>query len=147
MIQIEKLYFIDDSDDEAFLSQVMFNGGNIKLEIVHYPEFANFFDDFRTGTVVDLKTSLIIVDFNLTVMNGADGIRQIRASESLQPVCAGICSGSEDPADRKSALDAGADFFAPKPLDKACLNYICSVVPSLEFSRLSSGESILHQAA
>lgn len=43
----------------------------------------------------------------------------------------GVCTGSEDPTERKDAHDAGADFFAPKPLVPLGLESICSEVDSL----------------
>lgn len=143
MHQIHQLYFIDDSDDEFFMSSLFFRNQKIQLEIIHFPDFDAFFAELMAGKVQDPDKALFLIDMNLTVMKGTDGVKLMRSQDKWPDMIVCICSGSEDPADIKNALEAGADAFLPKPLDKACLQLLCEKVADLQLKETSDGEVCL----
>ncbi len=139
MDQIKKLYFIDDSDDEFFMSSLVFEMQKIQLEIVHFPDFESFFERLNSGEIANPASHLFLIDMNLTVMKGTEGVRLIRAEDKWERLIVGICSGSADPADVKNAMEAGANVFAPKPLDRSCLQFICDHIEELHLNERPDG--------
>jgi hypothetical protein len=90
---IADIHFIEDSEDEVFISRLLLKSQNVDVNVVHYPSYD---------------------------------------SGKFPHVVSGICTGSEDPADRLSAEKVGARFFIQKPLDLNALKSVCVVVDELE---------------
>lgn len=147
MNRIKKLYFVDDSDDEYFMTSLMFQMQNIELELVHFADFGEFFERLNSGNIEEPTAHLFLIDMNLTVMKGTDGVKSIRGQDRWADLIVGICSGSEDPADVSSAIEAGADVFAPKPLDKSCLELICSTIADLHLIEGKNGSVELYRSS
>lgn len=128
---IKAIYFVDDSDDEVFISKLAFKQQSLQLEMHHFYDLDSFFDFLEQRTVQELVESLTVLDLNLTLSRGTDGVERIRAQPHLADHIVGICSGSDDPADRLAALSAGAAFFIAKPMNREALEAICSTIDSL----------------
>lgn len=129
---LRKVFFIDDSGDEIFLSRLLFDRHGIDLTVEHFRAMDRFLDMLQGMDPVDARECLIVVDLNLTVGKGTEGLRQLRDLPGGGDLIAGICSGSEDPADAQNAYEAGADYFVGKPLDIHSLRAICDSVEALE---------------
>jgi CheY-like chemotaxis protein len=78
------------------------------------------------------RPTVVIVDYHLTGINGAEATRQIRARHPLIAVV-GI---SADPRRRDELLDAGASAFLPKPIDPEIL-----ITTASEFGQCRAGEA------
>ncbi len=59
---------------------------------------------------------MMLLDWHLTGMSGLDVLRGVKTAPRFQGLAVVIRSGSEDPEDRRAALEAGADDFLGKPL-------------------------------
>ncbi len=138
--KVTELHFVDDSDDEIFISRVLFERQNIDLEILHYTSFDDYQAHLEGLDDEQLAESLGVIDLNLTVSKGTDGIAALRGHSRFASMLVGVCSGSDDPADVRSAQEAGANFFVGKPVDVNCLQRICDAVPAL--SLVDDGERL-----
>ena len=139
MTPVERIVYVEDSDDEVFLTRIVFDRERVAPELVHYPRFDALEADLEGGRLGGLDASLVLVDLNLKLTKGTDAVRRLRAMPAAADAVIGVCTGSEDPADRRDAEDAGADFFVGKPLDTACLERISALVPRLELVRAPDG--------
>ena len=136
--RITKIYFVDDSDDEHFILNITLKKEKINIDLNMYLSFDDFYEDFQHETKADHL--LVVFDLNLPVVNGIQAIKRVRGNRNLRGVVIGICTGSEDPADRRNAIEAGADFFINKPLNKTALMNICSSVEPLSLRETPAGE-------
>ena len=139
--EIKKIYFVDDSDDEIFMAKIFFKRQNIGPEFQAFTSLEELYDFLNNDPSFDPDTSICVLDMNLTMSKGTEGVTHIRASKIGQQLMLGISTGSEDPADRLSAKEAGADFFVGKPLDRATIEAICDSVPKL--SRTGNEDEVL----
>lgn len=140
--RIERVFFVDDSEDEAFISRSFFKRQDVRAELTHFFDFDALRLELDELSATALWRSLVIVDFNLTLANGTEGIIEMRREPRYEMTLVGICSGSEDPADQHAAAQAGADFFVAKPLDASCLATICGAIPSLNFTKDDAGVAL-----
>lgn len=127
--RIDLIHFIEDSDDEVFLARMLLETEEVDADIRHYSTLDAFLAiaPHRDQAV----PMLILVDMNMPNLKGDAVIAKIIAGPLPSNSIVGMCSGSEDPADRRMALGAGAQFFVRKPLDLRCLNDICATIPQL----------------
>ena len=139
MIPVERIVYVEDSDDEVFLTRIVFGRERVTPELVHYPRFDALEADLESGRLGALDASLVLVDLNLKLTKGTDAVRRLREMPVAADAVIGVCTGSEDPADRRDAEDAGVDFFVAKPLDVACLARIAALVPRVELVREADG--------
>ena len=112
------------------------------MNLVHHTSY----DDFLKSDVMttSARPLILFVDLNLPEVKGTEIIRRIRESGQFPHVVSGICTGSEDPADRLSAQKVGARFFIRKPLDVNALRGVCSIVDGLEMKTSVAGVTSLH---
>lgn len=129
--KVETLYLIDDASDESFMARMYFKRQKIALEISYHARFEDFLIFVSSENGFDSKSSIVVIDLNLTLSKGTDDVERLRCAEGGGDIIAGICTGSEDPADRKSAEEVGADFFVPKPLDRTAVEAIVQKVPDI----------------
>jgi DNA-binding response OmpR family regulator len=66
---------------------------------------------------IDLKPDLIILDFNMPVMNGLETCGRLRQIPELTKVPIIVFTGVDDPQKKLAVFDAGADDFLTKPTD------------------------------
>lgn len=128
---LETLYFIDDSDDERFLTEILFGVERINLKIRHFFNLQEF-ESFFTSQEEQKSFGLLIVDLNMPIQNGVEIVDHLKNRKKYENLVIGICTGSEDPADKKNANSAGADFFIKKPFDTKSLKKTCEIVPKLD---------------
>lgn len=130
---ITDLHFIDDSPDECAITRLLLRREKIQVKLSTYPEFADFLLILRSGQVLDVKSTIVVIDLNLIVSSGIDAVRELRKYREYDDLIIGICTGSEDPKDRLDAMQAGADFFVTKPLNGVAIQRICESVDSLRY--------------
>lgn len=65
--------------------------------------------------VLEFKPDLAILDVSMPEMTGIEVVRAIRADHGLGDIRVLLLSASVDEAARSVGLDAGADYFFPKP--------------------------------
>jgi len=129
--RISKIYLVDDSDDEIFMAKIFFKKQNIGAELTAFSRLELLYEAIFEDPAFNLRQTMLIIDLNLTVCKGTEGIIHIRNLEKDQRFLMGISTGSEDPADRHHALSVGADFFVGKPVDRATILAIADSVPNL----------------
>lgn len=134
---IKTLYFIDDSEDEKFLTELLFESQKIQLDLKHFDNVSKFEDFFIESSMCPNDADLLVVDLNMPIKNGIDTIRYLKSKDQYNSLIMGICTGSEDPADKENSISAGAEFFIKKPLDKTALERVCNSVPILKLFTVS----------
>ena len=142
---IRKLYFIDDSDDDIFLSRLMLERAKVNIDVGYFARFSQFLDELRSNRLSHLDCCLIVVDLNLKITKGTDAIRQLRKEPNAKNLLIGICTGSEDPADIEDATDAGADFYVPKPLNLDTLLTLDGLNVGIHVDRTADGSISIYK--
>lgn len=137
--RIKTIYLVDDSDDEIFIANILMKRQKVRAELISISTLEKLYEEVGNQSRFSPLQSLVVVDLNLTVCKGTDGIIHLRNMEVGPQILIGISTGSEDPADRLLAFEAGADFFAGKPLDRATLMTIVQSVPKLTASEDEAG--------
>lgn len=134
---VEEIHFIEDSDDEVFLARLLLGSQGLKIGVVHHTALSGLLSSF--DEVDEAPPMLIFVDLNMPRLRGDDVIKAIRGQKRFDQSIVGICTGSEDPADRKTSMEAGAQFFVQKPLDINCLTKISQSDPRLTLTPGAQG--------
>ncbi|MDD9909110.1 MAG: response regulator [Ahrensia sp.] len=138
---IREIQYMDDSDDEAFLSGLLLKKQKIAAKLMHHTSFDQLRRVLKSRDPAE--PMLIMVDLNMPLMNGVEVIRNTLEDFADPHLFIGICSGSEDPADKLNAKEAGAHFFVQKPLDVTSLKRVCEICEPLTMQRNNSEESAL----
>lgn len=128
--KIRKVVLVDDSEDEIFMAKIFFKRQKIDAELEAFTHLDGLFSAIKQPDF-NMMDTLIVIDLNLTVCKGTEGIEKIRSLSQGKDALVGISTGSEDPADKISAIEAGADFFVGKPLDRNTLLNITDGVEPL----------------
>lgn len=136
--RIERLLFLDDSEDEVFITRLLLEKQRVGLELQAFATEAELEASLAASAPESLFRSLLAIDMNLTLTTGSDVMDRLRRG-GAGFMLAGICSGSEDPEDRRIAELAGADFYVGKPLNAARLEEIATAVPGLATERTEDG--------
>ena len=113
------------------MAKIFFKKENIGPDLVAFSSLEQLYETIADDPSFSLRQSMIIIDLNLTVCKGTEGIIHIRQMENGDRFLIGISTGSEDPADRLHALSVGADFFVGKPLNRSTILTIAESVPSV----------------
>lgn len=84
--------------------------------------------DFRIEEAVDGKDALaacerispdvVLLDWNMPVMNGIDFLRSLRASPNIHQPVVVFCTTENDMTHIRAAMEAGADEYIMKPFDR-----------------------------
>lgn len=133
---IREIHYLEDSDDEVFLSRLLFETEKIDLKLIHHVSVESL--EKAIAKSDGKEPALVAIDLNMPVMKGTEVIQHVLTKTMSDKLFMGICSGSEDPADQKNAIQVGARFFVHKPLDSRCLQHICSFCEELEY-RIDDG--------
>lgn len=135
--RIDAVHFIEDSDDEVFLTRLLFTKERVAPKLSHHHSYESF--RAALATISADEPMLVCVDLNMPGMKGTDIIASVLSGERRRHMIIGICSGSEDPADKLNAKRVGARFFVQKPLNRAALKGICSAVDELSYEVTAEG--------
>jgi CheY-like chemotaxis protein len=84
--------------------------------------------------------AVVLLDMNMPRMRGTEILRQLRNDEDYRDMIIGICTGSDDPADKRTACEAGADFYVSKPLNLRALNDMCRQVEHVAVQTDANGQ-------
>ncbi len=134
---ISQIHSIDDSDDETFLLRLLLESQNVQVELVHHTNYGSL--EKMVVSNASKQPLLILADLNMPAMKGDQVIKSLLETHGKAGISIGICSGSEDPADKLSAEGAGADFFVNKPLDLNSLTKVCEACSELALLEGASG--------
>ncbi|WP_236994804.1 response regulator [Granulosicoccus antarcticus] len=130
---IHTIYYVEDSEDEVYLAKRILKRTQPSLTLHHFERFDSFQTMLGEGLKLDVQGSIMVLDLNLKICSGIDCLKTLREEEQCAGMLIGICTGSEDPADRRDALESGADYFIAKPLIPTGLEKICSCIDELEW--------------
>ena len=102
-------------DDRATNREVLSTLATTAGEQVKVDSFAS--PELALTACLNSPPDLIITDFNMPEMDGAEFIRRIRAAHELEDVPVIVVSAYEDRRYRYQALEAGATDFLRSPID------------------------------
>lgn len=134
---LTKIHYLEDSNDEAFLSGLLLKSQNVRAELVHHMDYKELLKVVRASEPEE--AILVFVDLNMPGFKGDEVIGTILGNTDRKNLLIGICSGSEDPADKRAAHDAGAHFFVNKPLDLKSITTICETNDALKLKPMPDG--------
>lgn len=102
-------------DDDADLNNLVHQYLSRK-----YPDYEinQAFDGFEAGQMLaETKPGVIVLDINLPGVDGHKLARTVKQSNPVRKPIIVAVSGMDDPEERQSILDDGADAFIAKPLE------------------------------
>lgn len=115
-----EIFYVDDSPDDLFLVGHQFNNGTFDIVLKTFSTgIAAIMDLERRVARGEPLPALLVADFYMPITDGPELFRLIRANAKLNGLKLASCSGGDDPSDRRTAEDAGAEYFFEKPLDLA----------------------------
>ncbi|MEP1709733.1 MAG: response regulator, partial [Lentilitoribacter sp.] len=129
--QVKEILFVDDSDDEAFITRLILQREKVDLSIAHHTNY-NSVCEYLKNIDQDYPV-LAFIDHNMPIQNGIEMIEQLYIDFDNSKVIAGIFSGSQDPKDKQDARNAGAYFFINKPMNSDFLVEMCNMYPMYDF--------------
>ncbi|EFL87679.1 putative two-component response regulator protein [Ahrensia sp. R2A130] len=141
---IPEIHYLDDSDDEAFISKLLLERQQVSVRLKHHVTYASLKAAMKKRDAD--QPMVILVDLNMPGINGNEALKLIDKEFGDARLIAGMCSGSDDPADRQNAFKAGAHFFVNKPLDKQCLAAICGVIDQLHITENDAATQLVWAA-
>jgi CheY-like chemotaxis protein len=113
-VAMDRILIIDDNPNDVEITQIALaeKGWQLNVETAKRGDLA--LEWLRSSGELPF---LIILDLKIPGMSGIECLKAIRADEKLQEIPVAIVTSSSDPADKKSACDAGADDFLYKAFD------------------------------
>lgn len=115
---IDEVFYVDDSPDDRLFADHCHSKGEFPFELRMFSTgFAAILDMERRAARGEKLPRLLVADHYMPVMDGPELLGLIRANASLSSVMLAICSGGDDPLDRRAGRDAGAQAMLAKPLD------------------------------
>ena len=120
--RIKNILVVDDSSpSRKMVIRLLTNSGFICSQAEDGQLCVNYMIENVVGPVED-KIDLILMDFEMPVMNGPDAVKALRALGITLPIIG--LTGNVLPADRSIFLDSGANDVLTKPLNLSQLGAI-----------------------
>ena len=139
-----ELFYVDDMEDEIFVTQLALKRGSLALEVSYFLDSTEMLSSLNArldqGKVLP---GLIVTDLNMPGLSGLDLIPKLKQDTRFEGIVVGACTGSENPADKVAALDAGADVFLVKPLDRAAIECVCKETGAFRLEESPDGKERL----
>jgi putative two-component system response regulator len=107
----KRILVADDEDSNRLLFKTMLT--RLGYEVIEAPNGKIAFDKAK-----ELSPELILMDVRMPVMDGLEATRLLKADPRAKLIPVVIISSMSDVKDRVLALDAGADDFMSKPVDR-----------------------------
>ena len=120
------ILLVEDSPDDVFFFRRALNKSGLKAAL-HVAEHGREAIDYLTnrGRFDDatryIRPDVLFIDLKMPQMNGFELFEWIRAQFAETPFRALALTSSDEPQDRKRALDLGADGYFLKPISPAQL--------------------------
>lgn len=111
-----KILLIEDHLPDVLLVEEALRAQSVEFDLSHCADGEEALDHLASINL-DGNPDLIILDLNLPRVTGFAILRAIRQQPRFDGVPVAILTSSGSPADRKRALQAGADAFIVKPPD------------------------------
>lgn len=143
-----EFFYVDDMEDEIFITQLALKRGSLALEVSYFLDGAEML--YTLSERLDQGKALpglIVTDLNMPGLSGLDLIPKLKEDVRLEGIVVGACTGSEDPADKAAALNAGADVFLAKPLDQGAIERVCEETGAFSLLTASDGRKHLVRTA
>ena len=112
MFTSHKVLIVDDEHDICFLLGRMFRKQNYIVAI------ANTLTD-GLAQLIEIKPSILFIDVHLPDGSSLDALKNIRKDHPSIKI---VVMSANDGAEKKIAIDNGADLFISKPINKEVIN-------------------------
>lgn len=88
----------------------------------------------------------LVLDLELPDFSGLEVLRQVRKSKNpeVNQIPCVVVTARVLPSDRKQALEAGANYFVPKPVDTRHLRILLKRLTTAKSSRQAVGKITAH---
>lgn len=137
----EKLILIEDNYADVRLIRLILSQTKDAPELIHYETGKAFIDDINANTVDLSDVKLILLDYNLPMMNGGEILQKLQGS-IIHKTPVVVLTSSNAPNDINSTYELGISGYVTKPLDlddfesliKAILDYWFkfNIIPKVE---------------
>lgn len=115
---VDEVFYVDDSPDDRLFVDHRYRKGQYPFTLRMYSTgFAAILDMERRAARGEKLPALLVADYYMPVMDGPELLRLVGTNADLAGVMLAICSGGDDPSDRREAMAAGARVMLAKPLD------------------------------
>jgi CheY-like chemotaxis protein len=129
---VDEILYVDDSPDDRLFAEHRFRRGSYSFQLKMFNTgFAAILDMERRLARGESLPRLLVVDHYMPVMDGPELLRLVRANAGFADILLAVCSGGDDPADLRTAKDAGAQIVLAKPLDlNLCGDILAGKLPA-----------------
>jgi len=116
------IFLVEDSDDDAELTEMAFEQANITNPIVRVRDGVEALDYLLRegdGAGIDPEEGIAVVllDLNLPRVDGHEVLARIRGDQRTRRLPVVILTSSNEERDRVAAYDGHANSFVQKPVD------------------------------
>lgn len=133
-----EIFYLDDMEDEVVITEMTLRRQKLKLHVQFFLDEVDMLSALEARLAAEeALPQLIVTDLNMPGRGGIRLVEDLRSRPGYDAVTIGVCTGSENPADRAAALAAGGDFVVVKPFDRSKLSDICETTGRF---RLIAGE-------
>lgn len=133
--QEAKVFLVEDSQSDVVLTRAIMKTRRIHFQMEVFRDGSEVID-FLESAHPDAYPDLILLDYNLPKVNGAQVLEFLRNSAALAHIPAVICSGSEADGDQANASQLGASAYMVKPLSEEKLECAAAAIDTLEFCKI-----------
>lgn len=130
---IERLYLIDDSDEDAYLTKRVLLRQGVELQTCSFLSSDAFMQFVEASAEFNVVSSIVVVDFYLRPDRGPEVVTELL--DRYPQLLVGIGTGSESPRNQAEAMAAGAKFFISKPINVGSIRRICAQVERVEMTQ------------
>lgn len=122
MTKQPNILLVEDSDDDAELTEMAFRDANIGNPIIRVADGIEALDylfgrEAYTGRDVTELPAVVLLDVNLPRLNGLEVLAALRTNSLTKQLPVVILTSSREDRDRLAAYDHHANSYVQKPVD------------------------------
>lgn len=118
-IESGALLMIDDSKDDADLTRLALDQINTQQMFLYASDPVGIVAQLKAKPALLHHLKLILLDINMPRMSGLDVLRELRAFPATKELTIVLMTTSDDPKERLTSTELGADAHFQKPANFA----------------------------
>lgn len=121
------ILLVDDNEDDRFLTSRMLRKLPMPVRLEIARDGVEALTRLQGGNAAPLP-SLVLLDLQLPRLNGAEVLKQLRATPETRDIPVVVVSASGHPLDLDRCRKLGANGYLTKPLDAGQLNQVIAAL-------------------
>jgi CheY-like chemotaxis protein len=114
--QRPSIFLVEDNPADILLLQEALKAKNVSSNLETYQTGESALAELSTRVEENSLPDLVVLDWNLPGINGADVLHTIRQWRQFDQTPVAVLTSSGSPRDRSQALHLGADRYIQKPM-------------------------------